>query len=81
MVKYTQSIRRLLPTNCLSVFDHFVGLALKVSKAVVTQKKWYIFYKILVKKFCGKLLQSLSYIRDTFKTQSNICYEAFGENS
>ena len=27
MVKHTQTIRRLLPTNCLSVFDHFVGLA------------------------------------------------------
>ena len=29
MVKQTQTIRRLLLTNCLSVFDHFVGLALK----------------------------------------------------
>ena len=29
MVKHTQTSRRLLPTNCLSVFDHFVGLALK----------------------------------------------------
>ena len=29
MVKHTQTIRRLLPTNCLSVFDRFVGLALK----------------------------------------------------
>ena len=29
MVKNTQTIRRLLPTNCLIVFDHFVGLALK----------------------------------------------------
>ena len=29
MVIHTQAIRRLLPTNCLSVFDHFVGLALK----------------------------------------------------
>ena len=29
MVKHTQTIRRKLPTNCLSVFDHFVGLALK----------------------------------------------------
>ena len=29
MVKHTQTIRQLLPTNCLSVFDHFVGLALK----------------------------------------------------
>ena len=26
----TQTIRRLLPTNCFSVFDHFVGLALEV---------------------------------------------------
>ena len=29
MVKHTQAIRRLLPTNCLSVNDHFMGLALK----------------------------------------------------
>ena len=29
MVKHTQIIRRLLPKNCLSVFDHFVGLAFK----------------------------------------------------
>ena len=29
MVKHTQTICRLLATNCLSVFDHFVGLALK----------------------------------------------------
>ena len=32
MVKHTQTIRRLLPANCLSVFDHFVGLALKELK-------------------------------------------------
>ena len=29
MVKHTQTIRRLLPTNCLSVFDHLVELAVK----------------------------------------------------
>ena len=29
MVKHTQTICRLLPMNCLSVFDYFVGLALK----------------------------------------------------
>ena len=29
MVKHTQIIHRLLLTNCLSVFDHFVGLPLK----------------------------------------------------
>ena len=28
MVKQTQTICWLLPMNCLSVFDHFVGLAL-----------------------------------------------------
>ena len=34
MVKHTQSIRRQQPTNCLSVFSHFKGLALKGLKFV-----------------------------------------------
>ena len=29
MVKHTQTIHELLPTNYLSVFHHFVGLAFK----------------------------------------------------
>ena len=29
MVKHTQTIHRQMPMNCLSVFYHFVGLALK----------------------------------------------------
>ena len=29
MAKQTQAIVGNLPTNCLSVFDHFMGLALK----------------------------------------------------
>ena len=29
MVKHTQTIGRLSQTNCFSVFDYFVGLALK----------------------------------------------------
>ena len=29
IVKHTQTIRRQQPTNCLSMFDHFVGLGLK----------------------------------------------------
>ena len=29
MFKHTQTIRQLLLTNCLIVFDHFVGLALR----------------------------------------------------
>ena len=29
MVKHTKVIRQQQPRNCLSVFDHFVGLTLK----------------------------------------------------
>ena len=29
MVKQTQTVHRLLPTNCLSAFDHFMGLGFK----------------------------------------------------
>ena len=29
MIKHTQTVRQLLPPNCLCVFDHFVNLALK----------------------------------------------------
>ena len=35
MFKHTQTIRRLLPTNCLSMFDHFVGLVLKGLKSLL----------------------------------------------
>ena len=42
MVKHTQTIRRLWPTNYLSVFDHFVGLMLKglrtILKMVILRK-------------------------------------------
>ena len=36
MVKHTQIIRRQQPTNYLSVFDHFVGLAIKGLKEILT---------------------------------------------
>ena len=32
MVKHIQTIPRQQPTNCLCVFDHFVGLVLKEIK-------------------------------------------------
>ena len=32
IAKHTQTIRRLLRTNCLSVFGHFVGLAFSGSQ-------------------------------------------------
>ena len=39
MVKHTQAICRLLPTNSLSVFDHFVGLSFlfKTNKNIRTK--------------------------------------------
>ena len=35
MVRNTQTIRRQQPTNYFSVFDNFVGLALKVLRQVI----------------------------------------------
>ena len=39
MVKHTQAICRHKPTNYLSVFDHFVGLALKGLNQIVIFSK------------------------------------------
>ena len=54
MVKHTQTIRRQQPTNCLSVFDHFVGLALK------RLKKIKILFSILTKWIHGRFGKSLN---------------------
>ena len=44
MVKLTQTIRWLLPMNCLSVFDHFVELAFKGLKwkGILMENWWKI---------------------------------------
>ena len=44
-----------LPTNCLSLFDHFVGLPLKGFKKV-TQKKYYVLLLTI-----NSFLQSIIY--------------------
>ena len=49
MVKHTKTIRRLLPTNCLNVFDHFVGLALKR-----------LTHFIAMFAFCSGILESIT---------------------
>ena len=41
MIKYTQTICRLLPTNCLKVFDHFVELTLKGLKCYLNLSTCY----------------------------------------
>ena len=45
MVKYTQTNRRQQPTNCLSVFDHFVRLALKGLNSYL-KKEAHLFHEI-----------------------------------
>ena len=54
MVNHTQTIRRQKPTNCLSVFDHFVGLALKRLRILICKTpsngyfiKYYVKQRIL----------------------------------
>ena len=48
MVKHTQTIRRQKPTNCFSVFDHFVGLALKeLILTVILKRCTCIYWTIL----------------------------------
>ena len=44
MVKHIQIIGRLLPTNCLSVLDHYVGLALKRGKEPTVKQRYYYCY-------------------------------------
>ena len=46
MVKHPQRIRWLLPTNCLSVFDHFVRLALKRLSSLFWYSKLSYFHNL-----------------------------------
>ena len=53
MVKHTQTIRR----NCLSVFDHFVGLALK---GLIWQIQFYWFKLAAIHSICSENVYSVS---------------------
>ena len=55
MAKHTKTILRLLPTKCLSVFDHFVGLAHERLKSVLG-KGLHIFSVNIVKVTNGVLV-------------------------
>ena len=63
MVKHTYTIRRQQPMNCLSVFDHFVGLWLKELNHALTLNKhlekntvdiWVLEFKSGPSKICGR---------------------------
>ena len=51
MVKHTQTIRRLWPTNCLSIFDHFAGLVLKGLTLLTLAEIIVLFYTLQLYKF------------------------------
>ena len=53
MVKHTQTIRGLLLTNCLSVFDHFVGLAPKGLSIKLAEVYLEPSQRSLMVIFCG----------------------------
>ena len=69
MVKHTQIVGNL-PTNSLSVFDHFVGLALKELKTETTLGVLSTDGKIPVTK--ERLNKSASYIKNSFLRRNNI---------
>ena len=54
MVKHTQKSHRQQPTNCLSVFDHFVGMELKGLTSI--KDIWLLYFqnsqrKLILSKF------------------------------
>ena len=69
MIKHTQTIRRLLPTNGLSVFDHFVGMALKGLKI---QDRCLLLMKLLSKSLQLFWAHKFSNRSKGILTQSNI---------
>ena len=71
IVKHTQTISRLFPTNYLSVFDHFVELTLKVSIEKRSfqrkKKKIYVFNAIICKFLCTLF----AFIMTSFENKKN----------
>ena len=57
MVKHTQTIRRQKPTNCFSVFDHFVRMALKGLRSCKVCRD--INYQPILKKYLMKLPKTM----------------------
>ena len=56
MVKHTQTMRRQKPTNCLSVFDHFVKLALKGLQKIGDLKVKERFFRVKLMKSLKSLV-------------------------
>ena len=75
MIKHTQTIRWQQPTNCLSVFNHLVGLALK---KLMTEKNCSTCMLVAGDSFCRI---GCSRCKITFQeTLGNIDYRNFNRN-
>ena len=69
VVKHTQTIRRLLPPDlpsCLSVSDHFAGLAFKGLKASLLHSN-YPFSRTMYKATVNSVKSSLRFIKENAK--------------
>ena len=71
MIKHIQTIRRLLPMNCLSVLDHFVGLVLKGLTTCLNQLLLKLTQKTLAHAHVG---QQLPLSDRQVKATLMICY-------
>ena len=58
MVKHTQTIRRQKPANCFSVFDHFMGLALKPIKYTLICLYIFLLHDLFIPEAYSKPCQA-----------------------
>ena len=68
MAKHTQTICRLLPTNCFSVFEHFVGVVLKGLNVTNI-----IQYFLLIYQHIKTLIAKYIIIQQKNNNTSSIC--------
>ena len=90
VIKHSQRIRQQKPTNCLRVFDHFVGLVLKELNGLKSSLWEKSYFVGLALKGLKSLVTKLSYGKGTAKKygmvpfnpyevwlQTVVCYEWF----
>ena len=86
MVKHSQTIRQLLPTNCLSVLNHFVMLTFKGLKRSISYYKFTIIYTItkslyldLFQSFIWFYIQNNTSITTIFKEYKKKLKKSFSD--
>ena len=77
MIKHTETIRWQQPTNCLSVFEHLVGLAKKIEK-LITEKNCSTCMFVAGHSFCR--IGCSRFKITSQETLGNIDYRDFNRN-